>query len=99
MGGKSSKNRFEIGWKNRQIFVRILESFFLDLLCFSAPLGTRKSSQNDGRGVILFDFRDLRFEIDSNVFFDHFWEDLGVENRRQIMKKSCQNGVKKTLRF
>ena len=50
-------------------------------------------------GVSFFDFRDLRFEIDSNVFFDHFGEEFGVENRPQIMKKSCENDGKKHLDF
>jgi len=99
IGGKSSKNRFKIGWKNQWIFVRILESFFLDFLCFLALLGTRKTSKNDGRGVIFFDFRDLRFEIDSNVFWDHFWEDFWIESRSQILQKSCKNAIKKTFRF
>ena len=70
--------------------------FLLIFYAFRHVLEQEKVAKTMGE-VCVFFFRDLRFEIDSNVFLDHFWEDLGVENRSQIMKNQAKMMCKNIL--
>ena len=71
---------------------------FLDFLCFSAPLGTRKTSKNDW-GVPFFDFLVWRFEIDSNVFLDFFGRIFGSKVDPKSWKNHAKMVLKKRLDF
>ena len=80
VGGKSMKKSIPNRLKTRYIFVCILESIFVDFLCFQYLL----QQENDERCHFL-DLLHFDFKIDFNLFWGHFLIDFGVENRCKIL--------------
>ena len=73
--------------------VMILLVFSQTFMLFGTS-GNKKNQQKRKEGCHFFDFRDLRFEIDSNVFLDHFGGIFGLK----VDPKSCKNHVKMMLK-